>query len=384
MSNTLPFRRPTPASAAAEEPLAALKAQIDELVRQRRTLPSAQRSAELRTLLDLLILEGRKLGWDAERSLLLARALGVEDRGAEDTKAPLDHSVAAMERRWRESGIPDLYEGGNGPVSRERARNVRALLYPKPAIQAGRIENTQLAGPNGSMALRIYWPITGAATGTLVYYHGGGWMLCDIDSHDAHCLRFANRSRVVVVSVDYRLAPEHPFPQGVSDAVAALDWAHAHRAELGGAGQPLCVGGDSSGGNLAAVAALHARDHGIPLAAQVLIYPPTDLRAFPHPGVARAYFGDQAERLALDPRASPILASHQGVAPAIIGVGVHDVLYANNLAYAATLRAAGVPVRWREYADLGHAFFSYTAISASCTAAADQLCDDLHASLSSE
>jgi acetyl esterase len=102
-----------------------------------------------------------------------------------------------------------------------------------------------------------------------------------------------------------------------------------------------------------------------------------DLRGFPHALVARLYLGDDPDRTAVDPRASPLLADHAGVAPAIVAVGAHDVLLAVNLAYAAALRAAGAPVRLRQYADLGHAFFSYTAISAACANAADQLCDDL-------
>jgi acetyl esterase/lipase len=292
------------------------------------------------------------------------------------TVMPLDAAVADMERRWRDSGIPDLYAGGNGSVCRERASNVRALLYPKPLLPSGRREDRSIDGPRGPIPLRIHWPV-GEPVGTLVYFHGGGWMLCDLDSHEAHCLRIANRSRVVVVNVDYRLAPEHPFPAGVDDALAALVWAHERRASLGGAGQPLAVAGDSSGGNLAAVVANSARDRGIPLAAQLLIYPPVDLRGFPHALVARIYLGEEPDRQAADPRASPLLAELAGVAPAIVAVGVHDILHAGNLAYAAALRAARVPVRLREYADLGHAFFSYTAISAACAAAADQLCDDL-------
>lgn len=302
---------------------------------------------------------------------------------APQDKPPLDAAIAEMERRWKESGIPGLYDGGNGPVSRERARNVRALLYPKPHLPAGRVEAFEIAGPNGPIPVRAVWPLDGEPVGTLVYYHGGGWILGDLDSHEAHAIRLANRARVVVLNVDYRLAPEHPFPQGVEDALAAARWAHAHRARLGGAQRPLAVGGDSAGGNFAAVAALQCRDEGIALAAQLLVYPATDMTGLKDPVISTAYFGAESERLARDPRASPRLwRTLAGAAPAIIGVGPYDFLYRDNLAYAQALREAGVPVLLREYPTLNHGFFSYTAISPACAAAADELCDDLRAAFS--
>jgi acetyl esterase len=135
--------------------------------------------------------------------------------------APLDRDIAEMERRWRESGIPGFYVGRNGPVCRERARNVRALLYPKPKLPIGKLERFAIPGPYGPITVEAIWPVQGRPIGTLVYYHGGGYVIGDIDSHQAHAIRFANRSRVVVLNVDYRLAPEHPFPQGVNDAFAA-------------------------------------------------------------------------------------------------------------------------------------------------------------------
>ena len=295
-------------------------------------------------------------------------------------REPLDPAIADMQRRWHASGIPDLYEGGNGPISRERARNVRALLYPKPQLPQGRIESRKLPGPGGDIPVRIVHPVSGAATGTLVYFHGGGWVVGDLDSHEAHAIRLANRAGVVVVHVDYRLAPEHRFPAAVDDAEAAVQWAHAHLAELGGQDKPLAVGGDSAGGNLAAVAALYCRDRSIALACQLLLYPATLLAG--RGGPELSYLGENAEARARDPRASPLLApSLAGVAPAILGVGPYDFLYQDNMNYVAALRAAGVNVLLREYANLNHGFFSYTAISASSAAAADQLCDDLRAAL---
>ena len=291
--------------------------------------------------------------------------------------APLDPIIAAMERKWRDSGIPGLYVGGNGPVSRERARNIRALLYPQPKLPTGRVERSTIPGPNGPITIETVWPVAGEPLGTLVYNHGGGYIIGDIDSHQAHAIRFANSAQVVVVNVDYRLAPEHPFPQGVDDAIAATEWAFKNLGRLGGAAKPLAVGGDSAGGNFAAVTAIVCRDKGIKLAAQVLIYAATNMTGVGDPDIRKAYFGDSYEKNNRDFKASPVLAHLEGVAPTIMGVGPHDFLYQDNLAYAAALRAAKVPLIYREFPTLNHGFFSYTAISPACAAAAEQFCDDL-------
>jgi acetyl esterase len=299
---------------------------------------------------------------------------------------PLDPNIAEMERRWQESGIPGIYVGRNGAVSRERARNVRALLYPKPKLPAGRLERFTIPGPNGPIMVETVQPVQGPPLGTLVYYHGGGYVIGDIDSHQAHAIRFANRSRVVVLNVDYRLAPEHPFPQGVNDAFAAARWASANLGKLGGADKPLAIGGDSSGGNFTAVTAIRARDAGMKIAAQVLIYGALGAEVGGGGGnadIAYMYFGpDLGAEARKTTEASPILADLKGVAPAIIGVGSHDFLYEDSVAYTAKLREAGVPVIYREYPNLNHGFFSYTAISPACAAASDQLCDDLRSLLS--
>jgi acetyl esterase len=297
--------------------------------------------------------------------------------------APLDGDIAEMERRWRESGIPGIYVGRNGPVSRERARNVRALLYPKPKLPTGKLERFTISGPNGSIAVEAVRPVEGPPIGTLVYYHGGGYVIGDIDSHQAHAIRFANRSRVVVLNVDYRLAPEHPFPQGVNDAFAAAQWAYEHLDKLGGADKPLAIGGDSAGGNFAAVTAIRGRDAGMKIGAQVLIYGALGAGAGGgNADVAYMYFGPDLGAAAKKTiEASPILANLNGVAPAVIGVGSHDFLYEDSVAYAAKLREAGVPLIYREYPNLNHGFFSYTAISPACAAASDQLCDDLRSLL---
>ncbi len=296
----------------------------------------------------------------------------------------LDPTIADMERRWKESGIPGLYSG-SGPECRERARNIRSLLYPKPKLPTGRIEPLTIPSAAGDVPARVVWPHAGPASATLVYYHGGGWVVGDIDSHEAHCIRIANATGAVVVTVGYRLAPEDPFPAGVDDAWAAMRWVHAKLAQFGGTGRPLAVGGDSAGGNLAAVVAVLCRDAGIALAAQFLLYPATDLTGMNDPLVRDKYLGANGAEKARDPRVSPLLsATLAGVAPAIIGVGVYDFLYKDNLAYAKALRAAAVPLLLREFASLNHGFFSYTAISPASEAAAEALCSDLRAVLAGE
>jgi len=300
------------------------------------------------------------------------------------TIEPLDPDIAEMERRWRESGIPGIYVGRNGPVSRERARNVRALLYPKPKLPTGKLERFTLPGPNGPITVESVQPVEGRPIGTLVYFHGGGYVIGDIDSHQAHAIRLANRSRVVVLNVDYRLAPEHPFPQGVNDAFAAAEWAAENLGKLGGTDKPLALGGDSSGGNFAAVTAIRARDAGIKIAAQLLIYAALGAGGGgDNADIAYMYFGPDSGAAAMKTiEASPILADLKGIAPAVIGVGAQDFLYEDSVAYAAKLREAGVRFIYREYPNLNHGFFSYTAISRACAEASDQLCDDLRSLLS--
>ena len=186
------------------------------------------------------------------------------------------------------------------------------------------------------------------------------------------------KQNLVVLNVGYRLAPEDPFPAGLDDAIAATEWAHAHLARLGGDAGKFAVGGDSAGGNLAAVVALHCRDAGIALAAQLLIYPVTDLTGPGHGMVREHYLGADAQTKAANPRVSPRhAASLSGIAPVILGVGAHDFLYNDNMAYVAALRAANVPLLLREYPTLNHGFFSFTAVSPASLGAAQQLCADL-------
>lgn len=304
--------------------------------------------------------------------------------------APLDPVLASIGQRWRDAQIPDIYEGclepHGGPVSRERARNVRGFFYPKPELQKGLIEKRTIDGRaygvEYNIPVQIIWPHDTPSLekplNTLVYFHGGGFVVGDLDSHEAHAVRLANESECIVVNVDYRLAPEHRFPAAYDDCLAVTQWAYQNIDQLGRQPKRFAIGGDSAGGNLAAAVAIACRDLGIQLAAQLLLYPATDLlrlKGMPE----KAYLGEEnLERLGLDPRASPKYAkTHVGLAPTILGVGPHDFLYADNMAYASILRDAQVPLTLREFPTLNHGFFSYTSISADSLTAARLMCADL-------
>ncbi len=306
------------------------------------------------------------------------------------SSAPLDPALASIGQRWRDAQIPDIYEGclapHGGPVSRERARNVRGFFYPKPDLPKGIIEKRTVDGKaygiDCNIPVQIVWPHASHSPegplNTLVYFHGGGFVVGDLDSHEAHAVRLANETDCVVVNVDYRLAPEHRFPAAYDDCLAITRWAYQHIDVLGRQSRRFAIGGDSAGGNLAAAIAIACRDLDIQLAAQLLMYPATDLlrlKGMPE----KAYLGEEnLDLLGLDPRASPKYAStHMGLAPTILGVGPHDFLYADNMAYASILRDAKVPLTLREFPTLNHGFFSYTGISTDSLAAAQLMCADL-------
>jgi acetyl esterase len=230
------------------------------------------------------------------------------------------------------------------------------------------VKDIEIPGPSGAIPARVYKPVPDPV-GTVVYYHGGGWVLGCLDEFDAVCQALAVASGARVVSVDYRLAPEHRFPAAVDDAFAALvQVADRHP------GESIVVAGDSAGGNLAAVSALRARDAGGPeIALQVLVYPVVDCD-FTRPSYVECsgsdlflntaemvwfwdhYAPDEAERE--HPYASPIRASDlEGLPRAYVVVAQHDPLRDEGLAYAAALESAGVPVTVARYDDQIHAFF---------------------------
>jgi acetyl esterase len=231
-----------------------------------------------------------------------------------------------------------------------------------------------IGGPLGPLRARLFRPraVRAAALPVLVYLHGGGWSIGDIDTHDPVCRQIADTAQCAVISVDYRLAPEHRFPAAVEDCFAALRFVAGEGASLGLDPTRIAVGGDSAGGNLAAVCAILARDAGITLRSQVLIYPATDFTAsFPsHDDFAEgflltrdsiAWFSNNYvdHRQRGDWRASPMLApDHSRLAPAIVIVGECDPLHDESRAYAEKLRAAGNEANFHLYPGMIHGFFT--------------------------
>src|SRR5579871_1847749 len=188
---------------------------------------------------------------------------------------PLDPKVRLFLDQLAASGLPGLSTLG---VEGARAAIDGMVAMGGSVKEVARVEDRHIPGPAGDVAVRVYTPAGGAAPRpALVYYHGGGWVIGGIASHDGVCRALANAVPALVVSVDYRLAPEHPFPAAAEDAHAAARWVAEHAAEIGADPRRVAVGGDSSGGNLAAATALMARDRGGPgLAFQLLVYPVTD------------------------------------------------------------------------------------------------------------
>jgi acetyl esterase len=244
-------------------------------------------------------------------------------------------------------------------------RERRHVTQPAPPDVA-EVRDLRCDGPHGAIPLRLYRAAgsdADEALPALVYFHGGGWTIGDLDTHDTLCRELANGARCAVVSVDYRMGPEHRFPAAADDAIAATRWVRANAAALRMDGARLAVGGDSAGGNLAAVVAIDARDRGEPpFALQLLIYPATDMRrgAPSHASNGQGYLltretmdwfvghyvGPDADvqAAALDWRASPLLHPDLSrLPPAFVLTAGFDPLRDEGLAYADALAAAGVP-----------------------------------------
>jgi acetyl esterase len=238
-------------------------------------------------------------------------------------------------------------------------RERRFVTQPHPP-EVAQVSELKAAGPAGEIALRMYRPLgsrAGQVLPVLLYFHGGGWVIGDLDSHDTLCRELANGSGCAVVAVDYRMGPEHRFPAAVDDAIAATRWVHAHAASLALDPNRLAVGGDSAGGNLAAVVAIAARDAGdLPIAFQLLIYPATDMRrgAPSHTSNGQGYlltsdtityFHDHYiddPRHDLDWRASPLLRTDLArLPPALVLTAGYDPLRDEGLQYAQALAVAG-------------------------------------------
>jgi acetyl esterase len=268
------------------------------------------------------------------------------------------------------------------PQAREAYLASRRLFQPEPG-EVAEVAALEAPGPNGPISLRFYRGHGASKTElqpALVYFHGGGWVIGDLESHDQACRALANATRCIVVAVDYRLAPEHKFPAAVEDATAATRWIADNAARLGIDASRLAVGGDSAGGNLAAVVALDARERGgPPLVFQLLIYPCTDMHLefpshlrhadqLPLRRTTMQWFVDHYLRDAKDKadwRASPLRAPDlSGLPPALIVTASFDPLSDDGEAYAKALETARVQVTWESFPGQIHGFLSMARVIA--------------------
>ena len=299
--------------------------------------------------------------------------------------------VLQLLERAAKSPLP-LYHTVPPHVARRLYRDTRAVLAP-PSPEVSEVRLMVVAN---AIALRAYRPAgvpAGEMLPALVYFHGGGWTIGDLDTHDILCRQLSNGARCAVFSVDYRLAPEHAFPAAVEDCIAATRWIAAQARALNIDPARIAVGGDSAGGNLAAVVALDARDAGGPgLCFQLLIYPATDQRC----GFASherngdgylltrhsiGYFrGHYLPRQAdwLDWRASPLLAKNlAALPPAFVLTAGFDPLVDEGKAYAERLAKENVELAYREYADMIHGFVLFGGVLETANAAVAECCTRL-------
>lgn len=269
-------------------------------------------------------------------------------------------------------GLPPLHT-----LTPEQAREMRKaaadLAGGGEREHVASVVDHAIAGPGGPRPVRTYvpagWPEDGPS---LVYFHGGGWVLGDLDTHDAPCRGLANTAGLRVMSVDYRRAPEHPWPAALDDAWAALRWM------AGAATGPVLVGGDSAGGHMAACMAVRARDAGLALSAQVLVYPVVDLASFGTPSyeafadgywltrAAMGWFRDHFVPGGADPRDPDISPRYRkdlsGLAPAIVVAAECDVLVDEGRAYARLLERAGCPVEYLHFQGVIHGFWAMPGV----------------------
>jgi acetyl esterase/lipase len=305
----------------------------------------------------------------------------------------LDPGIQLALRTLELRGVPTMVGAphSNPEPAEVRARVHReALVFSLVKTEVGSVRELEIEGADGPLRARHYVPPRPSASETpplLVFFHGGGFVIGDLDTHDEPCRMLCRHAEVQVLSVDYRLAPEHPFPAGVRDALAAFRWAVAHAPELGADADRVAVGGDSAGGNLSAVIAqLAARDGGPAPALQLLIYPAVDLteaRAASGRLFADGFYLTENDRRwctrhylsmseadATDPRASPALAEDlSGLAPAIVITAGFDPLRDEGEAYAEALRKAGTRVVLDRAPELIHGFINMTTVPAAREAA---------------
>jgi acetyl esterase/lipase len=309
----------------------------------------------------------------------------------------LDPTLQLMLSAQHAMGIEGLAVDDDVAASRALLRET-LMGFAGPQVHVG-VSDLSIPGPAGQIPARHYRPAAAKPTPLLVFYHGGGWTIGDLDTHDALCRLTCRDADIHVLSVDYRLAPEHPAPAAVDDAYAAFKWACEHAEELGAIPDKIVVGGDSAGGNLAAVVSQLARDDqgGKPVL-QWLIYPRTDFTAktrslslFAEGFLLtkanidwfEAQYLDGSGIEPTDPRISPLLAdSLAGLPPALIATAGFDPLRDEGDCYAAALHEAGTPVDRRSMRSLTHGFANLFPLGGGSALATTELISALRAHLS--
>jgi acetyl esterase len=303
---------------------------------------------------------------------------------------PLDPQAKQLLDQMAASGMPPI-ESMAVADARLATDGMISAVADVPAIAS--VQDRRIPGPAGDIPIRIYAPEARVPQPILVYFHGGGFVIGSLQSHDPICRVLAARVPAIVVAVDYRLAPEHPFPAAAEDAYAATCWIAEHASEIGGDLGRIAVGGDSAGGNLSAVVAFLARERGGPrLVHQLLIYPVTDYSFETPSHIANAegyfltrslmewfighYFAGSSERG--DPRFAILRAGDlRGLPPATVVTAEFDPLRDEGEAYAAKLRAAGVAVTLRRFDGMIHGFFAMPALFRQAEEAIDGAADAL-------
>jgi acetyl esterase len=304
---------------------------------------------------------------------------------------PLDRDAADLLDTLAAIGAPAL---SDGTIDEARA-NYEAAPRPE-GDPVERIEDRFVPGPGGDIAVRLYASSQASELPVLMFFHGGGWVLSSVDGHDHMARRLAARTGALIASVEYRLAPEHPFPAPHDDCWAATAWAVAHAAEWGGDPARIAVCGDSAGANLAAGVALRARDEGVELALQALIYPCIDDRQAVYPSMrenADGYFLTAADMVWFwdhfvppqyrdDPRAVPARATDlSGSAPALVITAEFDPLRDEGEQYGRRLLEAGVPTTITRYPGVVHGFVTRWAAIARAEHAHDEIAAVIQATL---
>ena len=301
---------------------------------------------------------------------------------------PLDPHIAALLTTLAEAGAPPMYEGTPKAGRAQYLALTHGARKPEHVIPVGSTEDITVGGATGELKARVYRPDGEGPFPTVAFFHGGGWVIGDLDTHDNMVRSVCREARAVVVAVDYRLAPEHPFPAAAEDAVAAARWIARRTGEFGGDAR-FGVAGDSAGGNLAAVVAQHLHADGVPVAAQFLIYPAVDAAGEYPSRVQNAmgyfleeptmewFYGHYAGTWddAKDPRLSPLHAADlAGLPPALIVTAEYDPLRDEGEAYGDALRAAGVQADVRRYDGMIHGFFDMGLASPAAQAAVEESC----------